>query len=480
MPHLKITNMNKLLSFTVLILLFVSCETIQKSDKEDIHETNLSNYINKWLEQTGIPSASYIIVKNGKIQEAEAFGYANLKKRTPVDTSSIYSTGSNFKSVTSTAIMQLQAKGLIDIDSSVNKYFKTPIPNIDPKNPVTARQLMSHTSGIPSSISIYKLWERKPELTLRDIKKNISFTAKPGEKFQYANDGYVLLAILIEDITGQSYEDYIWKNILKPLGIQTIGFFVPTPEMVENLALPYHIRYNKAYPTNQIHIAQYPAGDIFLKPSDMAKFLLMQLNMGTYDRKTILSKESVLEMHKPEIEVEKNFYYGFGFGIEKYNGETYSTHQGSLSGYLSIFRMSLDKQTAVYISTNVGATPLQEKQIQTLLDFLTDYANGDELKEKKIPVSEETIPENSENIDIKKYVGKYKIENAPVYLIIEKVGNQLYLINPSNERFRIDYRDNNNFFLTTENEDITFEEQNGQISTLILHSEGNDIKAKKE
>jgi D-alanyl-D-alanine-carboxypeptidase/D-alanyl-D-alanine-endopeptidase len=167
MPHLKITNMNKLLSFTVLILLFVSCETIQKSDKEDIHETNLSNYINKWLEQTGIPSASYIIVKNGKIQEAEAFGYANLKKRTPVDTSSIYSTGSNFKSVTSTAIMQLQAKGLIDIDSSVNKYFKTPIPNIDPKNPVTARQLMSHTSGIPSSISIYKLWERKPELTLK-------------------------------------------------------------------------------------------------------------------------------------------------------------------------------------------------------------------------------------------------------------------------------------------------------------------------
>lgn len=472
--------MNKLLPFSVLVLLFVSCETIQKSVKKDIHETNLSNYINKWLEQTGIPSASYVIVKNGKIQEAEAFGYANLRKRTPVDTSSIYSTGSNFKSVTSTAIMQLQDKGLIDIDSSVNKYFKTPIPNIDPKNPVTARQLMSHTSGIQSSISIYKLWERKPEITLRDIKKNISFTAKPREKFQYANDGYVLLAILIEDITGQSYEDYIWKNILKPLGIQTVGFFVPTPEMVENLALPYHVRYNKAYPTNQIHIAQFPAGDIFLKPSDMVKFLLMQLNMGTYEGKTILSKESVLEMHKPEIEVEKNFFYGFGFGIEKMNGETYSTHQGSLPGYLSAFRMSFDKQTAVYVSTNVGATPLQEQQIQTLLDFLTDYANGDELKEKRIPVSRETIAENSEKFDAEKYVGKYKIENAPVYLIIENAGNQLYLINPSNERFRIDYFDNINFFLTTENEDITFEEQNGQISALILHSSGNNIKAKKE
>ena len=58
---------------------------------------------------------------------------------------------------------------------------------------------------------------------------------------------------------------------------------------------------------------------------------------------------------------------------------------------------------------------------------------------------------------LKKYVGKYKIENAPVYLIIENAGNQLYLINPSNERFRIDYFDNINFFLTTENEDITFE-----------------------
>lgn len=472
--------MNKLISNLLLVLLLVSCTRIQKSNEEKNQGASLSNYINKWLEQTGIPSASYVIVKNGKIQEAEAFGYANLKKRIPVDTSSIYSTGSNFKSVTSTAIMQLQDKGLIDIDSSVNKYFKTPIPNIDPNNPVTARLLMSHTSGIPSSITIYKLWERKLELNLRDIKKNIIFTAKPGEKFQYANDGYVLLAILIEDITGESYQEYIWKNVLKPLDIQTVGFFVPTPEMVENLALPYHIRYNKAYPTNQIHIAQYPAGDIFLKPSDMAKFLLMQLNMGIYDGETILSKESVLEMHKPEIEVEKDFYYGFGFGIEEINGKRYSSHQGSLPGYLAAFRISFDKQTAVYVSTNVSATSLQEKQIQMLLDFLMDYANGNELKEKEIPVSEKYIVENSENIDTKKYVGKYKIENAPVYLIIEKNGNLLYLINPSNERFRIDYRDNNNFFLVTENEDITFEEQNGQINALILHSGGEDIKANKE
>ena len=84
--------------------------------------------------------------------------------------------------------------------------------------------------------------------------------------------------------------------------------------------------------------------------------------------KQFLSKESVLEMHKPEIS-GKEFLYNFGFGIEKMNGETYSTHQGSLQCYLSAFRMSFDKQTAVYVSTNVGATPLQEQQIQTLLDF---------------------------------------------------------------------------------------------------------------
>ena len=92
----------------------------------------------------------------------------NLKTKTFASDSTIYNTGSNFKSVTATAIMQLHERGLIDINRPINDYLKTPINYFDDSTPITAKHLMSHQSGIPASVGINKVWQRKTAKTLKE------------------------------------------------------------------------------------------------------------------------------------------------------------------------------------------------------------------------------------------------------------------------------------------------------------------------
>jgi len=472
-------NITYFLFLITFLLSATSCKN--NTDNKKPIENSIDKKIENWLTITGIPSTSIVFFMDGKIIKSQAYGYSNLKTETLASTSTIYNTGSNFKSVTATAIMQLQEKGLIDIDKPINNYLKEPIEYFDTSTPITAKHLMSHQSGIPTSVGMKKVWGRKSNRTLENIASTIKPNSKPEKKFQYCNDGYAILGLLIENVTGLTYEEYIWKNILVPLGIETHGFLNPTPEMIENLALPYHIRYNKAYPTNQVHLEQYPAGDIFLKPSDMVKFLMMQLNNGVLSNKRILKKESVQRMHRPHIRIQENAEYGLGFGIDEINGKKYSQHQGSLPGYLSAFMMDFETKSGVYIATNVSATPQQERQIQYFINYLFEHVKNDKLStDLQIPVDKNTATTIPSNMKLENYVGKYKIVNTPVHLTIDKIGKQLFLINPAKERFRIEYLNPKKFFITTENEDIEFEEIDGSIQGLKLFSGGNEINAKKE
>jgi len=479
---LQIKEMKTILSFVISLILLVvvsSCNGVKTN--ETIPKTGMDQEIETWLEKTGIPSASITFFKNGKIVESKAYGYTNLKTKTLASNSTLYNTGSNFKSVTAAAIMQLHEKGLIDIEKPINDYLKSPIDYFDDSAPITAKHLMSHQSGIPSSVRINKVWQRQTAKTLREVVSGITLNSKPGEKYQYSNDGYSLLGVLIEDITGLSYQDYIWENIFIPLGMETYGFLNPTPEMIEDLALPYHIRYNQAYPTDQVQFDQYPAGDVFLNSNDMVKFLIMQLNKGEYQGKQILSKESIEKMHQPYIKIAEYSTYGLGFSLDEIDHKTYSTHQGSTTGYLSTFMLDFETRSGVYIATNVSSSPLQDRQIQSLLQYLFHYyQNGNDLEPLDILVSEETITQLPNDLDLERFVGKYKIVNAPVNLVIEKIGNRLFLMNPVGERFRIEYLSTNRFFLTTENEDIEFEALDGNIESLTLFSGGNEIKALRE
>jgi len=239
--------MNKILFLLSFSLFLISNKAIsqvnQTENNFDLEQSKkrLTEEINKVLKETGIPSISLSLIKDDAIIWSEAFGYANVKKKLPATSSTIYSTGSNFKFVTATAIMQLAEAGKLDIDNPINNYLgESAIDDLSSEGtPVTFRHLLSHHSGLKGPIEIIPIWERKIPKTLEEIASEISTEEPPGINFKYCNHCYALAGLAIEKISGQTFQEYIVKHILEPLQIDSKGPVIPTPSMVEELALPY-------------------------------------------------------------------------------------------------------------------------------------------------------------------------------------------------------------------------------------------------
>jgi CubicO group peptidase (beta-lactamase class C family) len=336
----------------------------------------LPKEIEQVLKETGIPSISICLLRNDTIAWAHAFGYSNVKLQVPAQPSTIYSTGSCFKFVTATAVMQLVDGGKLKLDDPVNDYLgDQPIKDMSATgNPVTIRHLLSHFSSLRAkhetdvmNSETVPLWERRLPKSLRELASELEAVDAPGTKYRYSNYAYALAALLVEKVSGQSYEQYVVENILKPVGIESSGPFNPTPEMIEELALPYRLDRNKAAPERQVRFDVYPAGDAYLSVPSMSSLLLAHLNGGTLKGVTLLSETSVAEMRKEQF----GGTYGLGFGIRQLNGEKLITHAGGVPGYSTHFILDLDSQAGVYVASNAGGTHLPMRYVgQLALDLL--------------------------------------------------------------------------------------------------------------
>jgi serine-type D-Ala-D-Ala carboxypeptidase/endopeptidase len=332
----------------------------------------LSHKIDSILTDTGIPSISISLIKGDSVVWSEAFGYTNVKKKIPATSSSIYSTGSNFKFVTATAVMQLAEAGKLKLDDPVNKYLgKAAVADLSAEgNPVTFRHLLSHHSGLKGPIEIVPLWERRVPKDLDSIAAQISAAELPGTEYQYCNHCYALVGLAIERISGQSFEDYIKMNILRPLGIKSQGPVVPTPEMVEELALPYSLKNRQAVPEYQSRFDVFPAGDIYLRSDEMARFLLAQLNSGSYNGKPILNKASIVEMQTPQF----GSNYGLGTRVFKKGDKKYLYHTGQVPGFSTYFELETSTKTGVYLAANADKVQDILAEVATLsLDLLIHH-----------------------------------------------------------------------------------------------------------
>ena len=465
----------KLALFSIII--FTS--SIQAQNKEQLSQIEyakeiLTTEIERMIEETGIPSVSIALIKDKSIVWAEAFGYANVKTKTPATISTTYSTGSTVKPFMSMAIMQLVEKGLVELDKPVNDYLKKPIPSFSENSkPITLRHLLSHQSGIPSSAVFVDVWGKDRRETLEEIASKIKPVREPEKVYEYCNDGFVILALVIENQTGKSYGDYVNENILKPLGLENIKFTKPTPETVEQMAFPYRLVYNKAFPIDQQYSVPYPAGGLtYMTPSEMSRFLIAHLNNGIYNENRLLSSELMEQFHETSFGHE---YYGLGIGVEKKNNHTYLFHNGQ-DNYSTVFIINLDLKTGVYLMANT----FSEQQMNTLADLATELMDGKRdlatlPSFAKNEYQEIKITESALN----KVIGTYKIDGTDFNLTILKRDKRLYLKNPVNAEYEILPYEKDKFFLKTEEEQIEFMTGKNGIDGMVLHSKGNATIAKR-
>ena len=341
---------------SLLVALFTGNLYISRTMRADMpldaFIAHMDKRIPTLMKRYRIPGCCIALVKNREIVWTEAFGYSDIESGRELTVITPMSVQSITKSVTAWGVMSLAENGLIDLDAPVSRYLNSwQFPHSGyPTDKITVRQLLSHTAGMPLGdfSRIYAPGEAMP--SGRDV---VTWEALPireaGAGFAYSNVGYNLLEILIEDVTGQSFSEYLRSEIFLPLGMESATFEINTS------AAPYPpTGYNLSGDAVPVYL--YPSmasGGLFATAYDIALFAAA--GMG---ENPVLSTDSVEQMYKPEIR-KIGIYglvfeaYGLGHYIETLpNGMRSVSHGGQSSGIMTHYQSVPETGDAIVILTN--------------------------------------------------------------------------------------------------------------------------------
>ena len=231
----------KILVASVAILLFTgSCGRIQKDNE-------ISQRIEKYLaEMEKIDFfGSVLVALNGEIIVSKGYGFRNIERGFKNTPTTIFDIGSITKQFTSAAVLKLEMQGKLSTDDELSEYFDA-VPG-DKRN-ITLHDLLRHQSGLKSTVGGDYEKISKEEFLKEVMDSPLRFT--PGTRFSYSNIGYSLLAMIIEQVSGETYETYLYENLWKPARMGSTGYSRPK------------------FDTNDIAVGYYPDNKVWGKPTD--------------------------------------------------------------------------------------------------------------------------------------------------------------------------------------------------------------------
>lgn len=279
----------------------------------------------------GFIAGGAVIVKQGDQRLVdESYGFASVELSTPMPTNASFEIGSVTKQFTAAAILKLVEMGKLSLADDFTKYLA-----FDTKGrKVTVEQLLNHTSGIPSYTEIPEFWPLSLHQYSRDtlvrIVEQHPFLFEPGEAMIYNNSGYFFLGLIIEQVSGQSYEDFLAEHLFKPLGMENT-YYCSSSKVVKNKAYGY--RYSpdglrqKPYLD---HAWPYAAGSLCSSASDLLKW------MEGIHRENFLGKSNYESLIKPaSLSDGTLLQYAKGIMNHDYYGHQMIAHGGGIHGFLS-------------------------------------------------------------------------------------------------------------------------------------------------
>lgn len=253
----------------------------------------LDGYVPAALDREGIPGAAVAVVHDGEVVSARGFGWADRDDRVPVDPdATLFRTGSISKTVTATAVMQLVEDGEVDLDTDVATYV-----DVDLERPVTLRHLLTHTGGFEERVAGLIAG---PDASV-DLREAMTTDPpeqvyEPGTTPAYSNYGNSLAGLVVEEVSGEPFEDYVADHVLAPAGMTSSTFAQPLPgDLADRLAAGYAAPTGPASEFETVGTA--PAGAMTASASDMARYMLAQLD----DDGPLLEEATRDEMFAPAL-----------------------------------------------------------------------------------------------------------------------------------------------------------------------------------
>lgn len=394
-------------------------------------------------------SGTILVAREGKPILSKGYGMANYEWGIPNTPQTVFRLGSITKQFTSAAIMLLQERGKLSTSDPICKYV-TECPAA--WEPITIKQVLTHSSGIPNYTSFPGWMDKKSVLPITTAELLAEYKAKPldftpGEKFSYSNSGYHLLGAIIEKVSGKSYADFLQENIFTPLGLKQTGYDMPKP-LIKYRAAGYSREgdglVNAAYLDMLI---PYAAGSLYSTTSD-----LLTWEQALYGDK-LLTAKSREEMFTPY-----KSGYAYGWGVGKKLEHNSMSHSGGIYGFSAyLVRYPDDKLTVVVLSNvqNMGS-----EKIASALSAIVFGAKYDLPRERKAI----TVPANV----LEQYVGDYDLTPSLRVTVAIENGNLMFKV-PSQPAFQLYPESETVFFLKVADAQVTFvKDASGKVTQLLF------------
>ena len=356
---MKITFLVQWIPISLLVI--SSCKQsnpVILTDTQQTYINEVERNLPKWLEDYGVPGAALVVIENGHIIYQKGIGFANLESKEKVSNQTGFNIGSISKVFTAWGIMNLVEEGKIHLDDPAEKYlsrWKFPKSAFS-SDDVTIRRLLSHTAGLSLHGYVgYQLGDELPSLeeSLSGVTNgsgDVRIISQPGKTLKYSGGGYTVLQLVIEEVSGMNFSDYMEHQILDPLGMTNSGFILED-ELLEHSSNEHNL-FQESIPL-EIFTAKAAAG-MHTTINDFTKFILASLNNDSISLNTqsVLRPATIDSMVTPQLETNGNFGLGYGFDIVQESNDTFPAHAGGNFGWHAFFSIDRESYDGFAMLTN--------------------------------------------------------------------------------------------------------------------------------
>jgi CubicO group peptidase (beta-lactamase class C family) len=307
------------------------------------------------LERSDIAGASVLVMKDGNVLLQKGYGYADEKKKTPVDPmTTIFRLASISKLFTWVSVMQLEEQGKLDLDTDINRYLDFQIrPAFG--QPITLRNLMTHTGGFEEESRDIIITDPKWKMSLRDflIANQPKRLFPPGKIPGYSNYGVGLASYIVQRVSGQPFEQYVADHIFAPLGMTHSTFYQPPPKAFPATPSEGYRGDTEKPPVGFEIFNPVGAGGLSSTAADMGRFGQALLNGGELEGKGILKPETLAAMWTPQFQASPQLPpQCMGFYQTWRNDLRWIGHEGDLIAFHSLFFVEPKEKLLLFVSYN--------------------------------------------------------------------------------------------------------------------------------
>ena len=326
------------------------------------------------IEKKNTTGMAYAIVKDGELIAINGHGLADIDENRPFRSNTSFRIASVTKLFTATAVMQLHSKGLIDLHRDIRHYLPDFQYTSIEGDSVTLRNLLTHTAGFEDKNLERRTHDPDQQISLKEYLYNEmpKRVAKAGETFAYSNHGLALAGLIVEEVSGKAYSDFVQTELLSPLQMANSTFDV---KKATNFAKSYQKESEQWKTVPFDYIKTKPSSMLMSTAEDMAKFMKFHLQTASKNDGSLISNASLAEMHSQQFTHHPQLPgAAVGFFEAYQNGLRLLRHGGTATNYGSFLCLIQEKGIGIFITHNGGDESLSKTTIQQFINrFFSRY-----------------------------------------------------------------------------------------------------------